>query len=391
MARKTDRYKLAADGRRWRLQHPDPNRPGRYVPRRWDTEAEGRRFLADLDRYGLEAACEADDARKGKATRAPRWSTTPLGQYVRETYLPSRGHAKNSTEARRSQAAVIDAHPIAAMAICDIRATHVQKFKAWLDTPAARQGHGTGPLADNYQKQILELVRATLAYADAARDIEFHPARTAVVSAVDVEDQRPACPITLAEFDAIMAHVPDPASRTLFRIMLATGARIGEALGIDWAKIIPTTRRGIVDVFLPGTKSQWAPRWVDMPAANLSEMTRRAAGRMFAHRHDRYHESWSKAVADAQDPEKAAAAGFPVLTKTPRPHDLRHTHAGFLYESGADIFAISRRMGHGSVAITEGLYGKITDDHRADTGSKVADLMARKRAEAERPVRRKAR
>lgn len=48
-------------------------------------------------------------------------------------------------------------------------------------------------------------------------------------------------------------------------------------------------------------------------------------------------------------------------------HSLRHTHASKLIASGLDVLTISRRLGHGSPAITLAVYGNLfkTDDRAA--------------------------
>ena len=49
-------------------------------------------------------------------------------------------------------------------------------------------------------------------------------------------------------------------------------------------------------------------------------------------------------------------------------HALRHTHASSLIAAGVDVLTISRRLGHGSPAITLGVYGHMfanTDDRAA--------------------------
>lgn len=48
-------------------------------------------------------------------------------------------------------------------------------------------------------------------------------------------------------------------------------------------------------------------------------------------------------------------------------HSLRHTHASTLIASGLDVLTISRRLGHGSPAITLKVYGHLfkTDDRAA--------------------------
>lgn len=45
-----------------------------------------------------------------------------------------------------------------------------------------------------------------------------------------------------------------------------------------------------------------------------------------------------------------------------RVHDLRHTHAAILISDGRPLSAISRRLGHSSVAITDTLYGHLREE-----------------------------
>lgn len=58
------------------------------------------------------------------------------------------------------------------------------------------------------------------------------------------------------------------------------------------------------------------------------------------------------------------AIGRPKITL----HSLRHTHASQLIASGLDVLMTSRRLGHGSPAITLSVYGHLfsnTDDQAA--------------------------
>src|SRR4029077_40572 len=51
-------------------------------------------------------------------------------------------------------------------------------------------------------------------------------------------------------------------------------------------------------------------------------------------------------------------------------HSLRHTHASQLIASGMDVLTISRRLGHGSAAITLSVYGHLLTPH-----DRAADIM----------------
>lgn len=46
-----------------------------------------------------------------------------------------------------------------------------------------------------------------------------------------------------------------------------------------------------------------------------------------------------------------------VLHRRPTPHDLRHTHAAWLFSAGVPPLAISRRLGHKDLATTSEIYG----------------------------------
>jgi integrase len=51
------------------------------------------------------------------------------------------------------------------------------------------------------------------------------------------------------------------------------------------------------------------------------------------------------------------AAGRRGLTKQPRFHDLRHTHAAWLISAGVPLPVIQKRLGHKSIQITVDVYG----------------------------------
>ena len=51
-------------------------------------------------------------------------------------------------------------------------------------------------------------------------------------------------------------------------------------------------------------------------------------------------------------------------------HSLRHTHASTLIASGLDVRTISRRLGHGSAALTLNVYGHLFKP-RSDHGMAV--------------------
>jgi integrase len=61
-----------------------------------------------------------------------------------------------------------------------------------------------------------------------------------------------------------------------------------------------------------------------------------------------YESRWQRAIK---------AARKEGLTKTPRFHDLRHTHAAWLISAGVPLPVIQKRLGHKSIQITVDVYG----------------------------------
>ena len=59
-------------------------------------------------------------------------------------------------------------------------------------------------------------------------------------------------------------------------------------------------------------------------------------------------------------------------------HDLRHTHATWLLESGVDLKTVSERLGHASITITADLYGHVTDDMQRKAMEKLGAMMKEK-------------
>jgi integrase len=54
----------------------------------------------------------------------------------------------------------------------------------------------------------------------------------------------------------------------------------------------------------------------------------------------------------------------PRLTKRPRVHDLRHTHASWMIAAGTDLFVLQRRLGHESITTTTETYAHLLPDQQ---------------------------
>jgi integrase len=169
--------------------------------------------------------------------------------------------------------------------------------------------------------------------------------------------------------------------RTLYPIAitaLATGMRRGELLALRWQDVDlngarlrversleQTTRGGLV---FKSPKTRHGRRTITLPASTVAELRthwkaqqerRMALGQGKAPEDSLVFAAWhgSTRSPNALTKEWALAmskAGLPITL-----HSLRHTHASTLIASGLDVLTISRRLGHGSPAITLNVYGHL--------------------------------
>jgi len=177
-----------------------------------------------------------------------------------------------------------------------------------------------------------------------------------------------------AEVRAIVEQLPTEQDRMYVRLLVGTGMRKGEALALqiwdldledDEPSIdINKARKhshsgGVHRIGDPKTDSSRRIIGIDDELADqLREFTRGRAG--------------AEAVFDLgnegtwQNNHWAPARERAGLRKNPRIHDLRHTHASILLSKGAQLFAVSRRLGHKDIQTTANIYGHL--DRSADVG-----------------------
>jgi integrase len=171
---------------------------------------------------------------------------------------------------------------------------------------------------------------------------------------------------------------------------LATGMRRGELLALRWQdcdldratvrveQSLETTKAGLR---VKEPKTKYGRRTITLPASLVAELRnhwtaqqqqrlRLGMGKaphgslVFAtwDGRTRHPDGLTKEFATAM-----AAIGRPEITL----HSLRHTHASQLIAAGLDVLTISRRLGHGSAAITLRVYGHLF----ANSDARAAEVM----------------
>lgn len=145
--------------------------------------------------------------------------------------------------------------------------------------------------------------------------------------------------------------------RTLFMLLLETGMRIGEALGLDWEDVNLSPGQEEVRVFGKRKKERVIPLLFEHDCRNLLRslqlqdgFTTGAVFRTGKENERRMHYTsavyhWNKLL------ETAGVTGHTL-------HALRHTCATYLYAQGVDLGMIRRLLGHAKMQTTE-VYTKV--------------------------------
>jgi integrase len=216
------------------------------------------------------------------------------------------------------------------------------------------------------------LISAAMNTAEMLQYIPKNPCRGVQLPSIDkAEDE--AMFLTHTEFNMIL-EVMGERYKTFTSFLVMTGTRFGEATALKVADVDllakpPTVRvnkawkrDGQSQFYIGATKTGAGKRTIGLNPALVDLLVPLVASRTgdellfttpkgarIVHRLY-WHYYWVPAVQAAQSHG---------LKKSPRIHDLRHTHASWLIQDGVNLFTISRRLGHTSTRTTEQVYGHL--------------------------------
>lgn len=179
---------------------------------------------------------------------------------------------------------------------------------------------------------------------------------------------------TLDEFERFIAGMEgDLTASTAFNLLFWTGMREGELLGLTLADV-DFDRSGIyirrsytrldgADL-IQEPKTPRSRRFIPCPAF-LMDMLRDYAARLYEYDPGERLFPFTKSWVNDQLKRCCARTGVKQI----RVHDIRHSHASMLVDSGADPLLIADRLGHEKVTTTLGTYSHLYPDK----GQRLAD------------------
>lgn len=237
------------------------------------------------------------------------------------------------------------------------------------------------PLAAKTVRNAHGMLHTVLAGAVAQRLIRANPCHRSGLPELPHTEMRY---LTQPDAERLLAALPEQ-WRPLVMLMLFTGLRWGEAIGLRVGRVDVLARKltvvetlqelaGTAEIVSVTPKSRASRRTVTFPVrvadALVGLVATRERGELVftaarggAVRHRRFRpDVWLPATA---------AAGLCGL----RMHDLRHTHAAWLISANVPILAISRRLGHASTTVTMDRYGHLLPEVDAGIMTALDDTL----------------
>lgn len=185
--------------------------------------------------------------------------------------------------------------------------------------------------------------------------------------------------LTPAEFGILLERAT-PHYRPLLLTLYGTGLRLGEATALQVRDLslghVPPTltvaRAWKNGGALGPPKTKAGRRTISIPTQVVDAILPLLAGKaptdlVFTNTAGRrilqasLHDLWQAWIADAEFDRRTGTVRrrTPALGKSPRIHDLRHSHASIMLGNGVSLFDLKHRLGHESITTTADTYGHL--------------------------------
>jgi integrase len=180
---------------------------------------------------------------------------------------------------------------------------------------------------------------------------------------------------------------------SLYLLMLSTGMRRGEALGLRWEDLNP--ENGVVRIkrnlkreggriVTADTKTLKSRRAVNVPTPVLEALRRNRE--LQDMERENLGEAWvdsgfifTTSVGTPIDPRNLYREFSQICERAGlghwHPHELRHSAASLMLASGVKLQVVSEVLGHSSIRMTADVYGHILDPDRQHAASAMSEVL----------------
>lgn len=252
------------------------------------------------------------------------------------------------------------------------------------------------PLSNKTVKEYHRFLRMVLAQAEREMLVPYNAAAKALPPKVKRKEVNYFQPDEIAAI--LDALEEEPLKwRMITHLLIVTGCRRGEVMGLKWEKVDWEHRKIKIDTNLLYTKERGVYedttkteniRYITLPEETM-ELLRQfwvKQNELRLINGDRWQETGFVFTQDDGRPMypgsiSAWLNGFSERHGLPHinPHAFRHTVASILISSGLDIVTVSKQLGHTKVSTTDDYYAHIIEEEKAKASECIADVMLRRK------------
>jgi integrase len=341
------------------------------------SEPDVEASLADLRHRAT--ATELAASNRGTVAEPVDISRVTVGHQLLAWLAAKRGSVGPSSYVRYEEIVRLHLAGVAQVPLAQLAPEHVRQHMRKLSD------HGVAPAT---ARSALRVLQAAIAMAEGDGLVPRNVARLVASPKV----QRPATrALSLNEVHALVRAAEEDLLRPLWLLLIGTGLRMGEALGLRWEDV--DFDKGTISV---NGSLRHQPRPVRGSGPRLARVAPKSEAGfrtvflplfvIAALREQRLHDAGPRNVAGFIFTRPSGApcnpstvqrrfaalverAGLPYTNL----HVLRHTYATTLLASGATLDDLKRAMGHSSISVTSDVYGHFVEGR----GRELAGLMER--------------
>lgn len=277
----------------------------------------------------------------------------------------------------------------------DLRVDHLNTLYTYLSSDGLNKRNG-GKLSNKTIVEHHRLISAVLEQAVKEGLIPYNPAQRAQPPKVQQKEVNYFQPDQIHAIREALEHEPLK-WKVLVHLLLITGARRGEILGLKWDKVdfennqlyicnsvLYTPDRGIYE---DTPKTEKSKRFISIPAETTALLKQYKAwqaaeqlrlGSYF--NNQRFVFTQSNGNPLHPDSVTDYLKKFSKRYSLPHinPHAFRHTMASLLYFNGVDSVSISKRLGHSQVSTTANIYAHVMEEADKKNAEIISDIFLKR-------------
>lgn len=304
----------------------------------------------------------------------------------------ARPNLRNTTYERLYQLRGRIYKAIGHLRIDKITARHIQLFINTLSKDGANEKTG-GPLSAKTIKHNLSLISDVFGYAVKMGAVSENPCSKVTIPKTEQHEKEVYSPEEISRFLMLLKDEPLK-YRTFFNILIFSGFRRGEIMGLEWkdidfeSNVISVRRTSNYTVgqgiYTDTTKTKSSQRTLKFPIAVMN-VIREYKSEQDSER-ERMGNKWENTdrlfVTDFGKPLHPNMPYYWLkrfCAKNTLPfhglHSFRHTFASLLVSEGVDIVSVSGALGHSAVSTTSNVYCHLLENARAKVNEAVTHAL----------------